>query len=143
MPKDEYKNYILYSASEPKYSHLHEKLFRDKVYNFLYDGSPKLYKSTQEGNILIVLTDINFSPTNNLGRLTYSFNATATEIGECSIDNLYKYNIWNKNGFLENDEYHPYSDEEIIVSHNTEHLIFKNENNKISNINNQHNNEED
>lgn len=115
-----YNDYILNSGKELKYSHLHEKKFRDKVYEFLYDGMPKLYKSAQEGNILVVLSDINFSPTTNLGRLTYSFNCNITEIGSPSIENLDKYRIWSINSFLNADYYkdvyeenplnHPYTD---------------------------------
>ena len=76
-----------------KYDHTHEREYRNKVIAFLTDGKPKLYKSFAEGNILVRLTDVSCSPANNLGRLIYNFNATATEIGEPTIKNYLKYKI--------------------------------------------------
>jgi hypothetical protein len=38
-----------------------EKLFRDKVMDFLYSGEVMLFKSLQEGNCFIKLTNISFS----------------------------------------------------------------------------------
>jgi hypothetical protein len=61
--------------------------------DFLYRNNVKLYRSATEGNILVKLMNINFTPTNELGRLTYSFTATAVEIDEYSINTLDKYNI--------------------------------------------------
>lgn len=70
-----------------------ERLYREEVSSFLYDGEPKLFKSPTEGNILVRLTDISFTPEQSLGRLIYSFTATAYEIAEASFDNLVKYGI--------------------------------------------------
>lgn len=74
-----------------------EKNFRDKVINFLYDNNIKLFKSATEGNILIKLTDISFSPKKELGRRIYSFSATATEIDNFSYSNCIKYNLVDNN----------------------------------------------
>ena len=41
---------------------IYEREFREAVYNFLYDPAPKLFRSSQEGNILVRLTNITFSP---------------------------------------------------------------------------------
>jgi hypothetical protein len=73
--------------------YIFEKDFRDKVIKFLYDGKAKLFRSPTEGNILIRLMDISFTPNQTLGRLTYSFSATAYEVDECSFDNYVNYNI--------------------------------------------------
>ena len=70
-----------------------EKRFRDAVAAFLMDVRPKLFKSLTEGNILIKLHDVSFSPNKVLGRRIWSFSGTATEIEECSVKNIDKYNI--------------------------------------------------
>lgn len=72
---------------------IYEKMFRDIICNFLYDNTPKLFKSSTEGNILIKLMDINFEPMVSLGRILYSFTATAVEIDEPTLENFLKYNI--------------------------------------------------
>lgn len=78
---------------------IYEREFREAVYKFLYDPSPKLFRSSQEGNILIKLTNISFSPVKQLGRQLYSFTADAIEIDECNMDNLYKYKIYSSNSW--------------------------------------------
>ncbi len=72
---------------------IYEKMFRDIICNFLYDNTPKLFKSSTEGNVLIKLMDINFEPMASLGRILYSFTATAVEIDEPTLENFLKYNI--------------------------------------------------
>ena len=72
---------------------LYERKFREKVMDFLYANNVKLFRSTQEGNILVKLMDISFTPEAQLGRMIYSFSATAHEVDECSIENYDKYNI--------------------------------------------------
>jgi hypothetical protein len=71
----------------------YERLFREKVISFLNDGEVKLFRSAQEGNILVRLTNISFTPEQQLGRLLYSFSATATEIADCTIENYNLYDI--------------------------------------------------
>lgn len=78
------------------YDHDYEKRFRDKVLEFLHDGKAKLFKSTEEGNIIVRLMDINLTPDTSLGRLLYSFSCTAYEVDEASIDNYSKYKIQSK-----------------------------------------------
>lgn len=76
-----------------------EKQFRDKVMKFLYDGRVKLFKSETEGNILVRLMDISFTPNKSLGRRIYSFSATAYEIDEPTFENYKKYNLFNLGDF--------------------------------------------
>ena len=71
----------------------YEREFREKVMDFLYENKVRLFRSATEGNILVKLTDINFTPNATLGRRIYSFTATANEIDECSIENYDKYGI--------------------------------------------------
>lgn len=77
---------------------VYEKLFRDKVMEFLYDGQVKLFRSPTEGNYLIRLTDVSFSPNEQLGRMIWSFSATASEIDEDTVDNYEKYDIITERG---------------------------------------------
>lgn len=72
---------------------VYEKKFRDAVMAFLMDGQVKLFRSATEGNYLVRLTDISFTPNQQLGRMIWAFSATANEIADNTIDNYYKYNI--------------------------------------------------
>ena len=72
-----------------------EKTFREKVMDFLYANDAKLFRSPSEGNILVRLMDISFTPETQLGRMVYSFSATAYEIDECNFENYSKYGIQN------------------------------------------------
>ena len=72
-----------------------EKTFREKVMEFLYANNVKLFRSPSEGNILVRLMDINFTPESQLGRMVYSFSATAYEIDEINFANFEKYGIQN------------------------------------------------
>lgn len=67
--------------------YIYEREFRKLVENFLYDNTVKLFKSTTEGNILVKLMNITFSPVTALGRMIYSFSATAYEIAEATLEN--------------------------------------------------------
>lgn len=80
---DYYKDYI------------YEREFRKKVKEFLYKNDIKLFRSLTEGNILVKLMDISLQPVNELGRLLYSFTATAVEIDEANASNYSKYNVIN------------------------------------------------
>jgi hypothetical protein len=57
------------------------------------DGKVKLFRSPTEGNYLVRLTDVSFSPNQQLGRMIWTFSATANEIAANTIDNYYKYKI--------------------------------------------------
>ena len=70
-----------------------ERKFRERIMDFLYENSVKLFKSTTEGNILVKLMDISLTPNQTLGRMLYSFSATAYEIDEANLENYDKYNI--------------------------------------------------
>lgn len=72
---------------------VYEKKFRDVVIKFLMDGKVKLFRSPTEGNYLVRLTDVSFSPNQQLGRMIWTFSATANEIAANTIDNYYKYKI--------------------------------------------------
>ena len=75
--------------------YIYEKMFRDVVIDFLYDNNVKLFKSATEGNILVKLMDINFTPNKTLGNYIYNFSCVAYEVDSCSVENYDKYNIQN------------------------------------------------
>ena len=76
---------------------VYEKLFKDKVIEFLYSEQPKLFRSATEGNFIVKIMDVSFSPNATLGRRIVSFTATAYEVAECNIDNFKKYDILEGN----------------------------------------------
>lgn len=119
--KDSYQLYENYET-EHNISYylnpLYERLFREVVYDFLYQDEAKLFKSPTEGNILVYLSDITFEPINSLGRILYSFSATATEIDQANFDNYVKYNIM------------PFSTYDIVTEAPSLNLIRK-PNNKL------------
>lgn len=67
------------------YDYTYERLFRDEVFNFLFSGKPKLFKSPTEGNILVRLMDINATPNKSLNRMIYNFSANAIEIDNADL----------------------------------------------------------
>lgn len=76
--------------------YIYQREFRQKVMEFLYKNNVKLFRSLTQGNILVKLTNITLSPISTIGRMLYSFSATATQIDKYTADNLAKYNIINK-----------------------------------------------
>lgn len=76
-----------------EYDFTYEREFREQVEEFLMQNNVKLFRSPTEGNILVKLQDVNFTPNQTLGRRLYSFSATAYEIDDYTIDNCSKYGI--------------------------------------------------
>lgn len=76
-----------------QYDYTKERNFRQLVEQFLYDDKVKLFKSLQEGNMLVKLMNISLTPKQELGRLLYSFSATFIEVDEATTDNYNKYGI--------------------------------------------------
>lgn len=72
---------------------VYERAFREAVMDFLYSGEVMLFRSPTEGNYLIRIMDLSFSPETTLGRRLWSFSGTAYEIDSCSIDNYDTYKI--------------------------------------------------
>lgn len=72
-----------------------ERKFREKAEEFLNDFDYKLYKSPTEGNIVVGLMNMSLTPNEQLGRIIYSFSATAYEVVENTMENLDQYGIIN------------------------------------------------
>lgn len=70
-----------------------ERIYRHWVEEFLNDGGYKLFKSATEGNHIITLTNVSWTPQASLGRMIYDFNSTAYEVAEFNCDNIKLYNI--------------------------------------------------
>ena len=87
MFKGQIDNYV------NRYDYTYERKFREKVEQFLYNTKPKLYKSMQEGNIFIKLMQVSLTPKNELGRLIYTFSATAYEVDPATIDTYNSYGL--------------------------------------------------
>ncbi|MGN0992866.1 MAG: hypothetical protein ACI4PE_03000 [Bacilli bacterium] len=88
-----YDNYNSENRITPFNDYTYERDFREKVMEFLYDNNVKLFRSPTEGNILVKLMDISFTPEQTLGRLVYSFSCNAYEIAEFTTENCNLYNI--------------------------------------------------
>ena len=69
-----------------------ERQFKLKVLEWLNNGKPKLFRSPAEGNYIIRLMNVNLSPTDGLGRMLHTFNATGYEIAQFNTKNLYNNN---------------------------------------------------
>ena len=72
-----------------------EKFYREAVSAFLEDGEVKLFKSPTEGNVLVHLGSVSFTPNEQLGRLLHSFTAQATEVAPCTMASYIKYELFN------------------------------------------------
>lgn len=88
-----YGSYFVNHYMNQQNDRVTQRKFREIVERYLYNDTPKLFRSTPEGNILVKLTNISFTPKNEIGRLVYDFSCTATEIGEPSIANCKMYQI--------------------------------------------------
>ncbi len=93
IAKDDYDTYNIQENIDEYQDYIYEREFREKIMDFLYADNVKLFRSPTEGNILIRLMDISFTPEQTLGRMLYSFNATAFEIDDCNLLNFERYGI--------------------------------------------------
>lgn len=85
--------------------YVYERKFRELVSDFLHKNNVKLFRSATEGNILVKLMDINFTPNQVLGGYIYSFSCTAYEIDDCTQINIDKYNIQPIKEYSKNLQY--------------------------------------
>lgn len=70
-----------------------ERKFRDYVMNWLSDGKPKIFRSETEGNMIVMLSGVSFTPNDKSGRMVYSMTATVTEIADYTVDSLQEYDL--------------------------------------------------
>ena len=65
-----------------------ERDFKMKVYEWLTNGEPKLFRSPSEGNYIVRLMNVSMTPNDVLGRMLHTFTATAYEVAEYNYSNL-------------------------------------------------------
>lgn len=70
-----------------------ERKFRDMVMSWLSDGKPKLFRSETEGNMIVIVSQPNFTPLQKTQRMVYQVSMTLTEIAEYNLENLIEYNL--------------------------------------------------
>lgn len=70
-----------------------EREFKLKVYEWLNNGKPKLFRSPTEGNYIVRLMNVSLTPNDSVGRMLHTFNATAYEIADFVYNNLKSYNF--------------------------------------------------
>lgn len=70
-----------------------ERKFRDLVMSWLSDGKPKLYRSETEGNMIVMVSNVSFTPVQKTQRLIYSMSCTITEIAKYNLENLIEYDL--------------------------------------------------
>lgn len=93
IKKDYYDKYNEQYNINNYNDYIWERDYREAVMDFLYDNTAKLFRTTTEGNILVKLTNISFTPNQQLGRLIYNFSATATEVAEPTYSNYIEHGI--------------------------------------------------
>lgn len=77
-----------------------EREARNIVVDFLSNGKIKLLRSFEEGNMIVYLSGVSFTPNKQLDRHIYDFSATVTEVCEYNTANLKKYKL-DKGGYIE------------------------------------------
>jgi hypothetical protein len=70
-----------------------ERYFKMYTLSWLSNGKPKLMRSPGEGNFIVYLMNVSMTPNDTLGRMLHTFTAAASEIAECSMENLIAYNL--------------------------------------------------
>lgn len=77
-----------------------EREFRKYVEEFLTNGDYKYFKSPTEGIKLIALMGVSLTPNDTVGRMLYTFNSTAHEIGDNSLSKALELGIQSKGEFI-------------------------------------------
>lgn len=70
-----------------------ERLFKIEVLKWLNNGSIKLFRSPTEGNFIIRLMNVSLQPNDSVGRMLHTFNSTAVEMADFTIENLLDLNL--------------------------------------------------
>lgn len=70
-----------------------QRLWRDKIVKWLKDGKPKIMKSEAQGNMLVVLTEVQVTPNETTFGLISDFTCVVTEIGPLTEKTLQKYKL--------------------------------------------------
>lgn len=85
-----------------------ERKYREKVMEWLSNGEPKLFRSETEGNMIVMLSGVSFTPYDKSYRMIYSMSATVTEIADFTGENLFEYNLiptYIKSAYINQSDY--------------------------------------
>lgn len=83
----------LEEMGEFEYSMVLQRLWREKILDWLKDGKPKILKSEAEGNILVRITDVQVTPIPSLYGLVADFSCKMTEVGDVRESTLKKFKL--------------------------------------------------
>ena len=97
---DLYQKYNLNNGITHYRDFIYEKRFRDKATEFLNKAQVLLFRSLTEGNIMIKTLDVSMTPNQQLGRLIWSVSISAVEVDDCTLDNIFKYEVQSKEGSI-------------------------------------------
>jgi hypothetical protein len=78
-----------------------ERQVREIAIDFLTNNSIKLFRSPTEGNMIVYLSGVSFTPNKQSGRNVYDFSCTVTEVCEYNMENIKKYNLNDGREFKE------------------------------------------
>ena len=70
-----------------------ERHFKLSVLDWLNDGKVKMFKSPQEGNYIVRISNVSLTPNDTVSRMLHTFSCTATEMADFTTENLEKYNL--------------------------------------------------
>lgn len=70
-----------------------QRIWRNKILEWLKDGKPKILKSEAEGNILVSVSNVTVTPIQTVYGLVADFQCQMTEIGELSEKTLQRYDL--------------------------------------------------
>ena len=134
----QYESYNYDNNITPYEDYIYQREFRDKVIEFLYSDDVKLFRSTTQGNMLIKISNISFTPNETLGRMIYDFSCTCDEIDEASYKNILAYKIITDSTDFNNESelvnYNEYYGQIIRPDFNTEDINGRTYFNKNDNI---------
>lgn len=70
-----------------------QRVWRDKILKWLNDGKPKILKSEAQGDMLVMIRDVQVTPIESLFGLVSDFQCQMTEIGHVDEKTLQKYKL--------------------------------------------------
>lgn len=126
------QEFVSFSTNADDITIFAERKFREQVMKWLSDGKPKLFRSENEGNMIVMVSQPSFTPLSSSNRRVYTVSCTLTEIADYNIENLIKYN-------LVPIEFKAYYTEDIgfkfkageVDPNISPHLVYKNVNNQF------------
>jgi hypothetical protein len=86
-----YNNFILNNKINYGQNYVLERNFKENLISFLNNGKPKILKTAAEGMFMIRLTNLSFTPKQQLGRMIYDFSCDLTEIAPVDSSNIQLY----------------------------------------------------